>query len=161
MLNRFESFTTYIIELYRAIQKIKEIEMNKIGLKAGHTMCLYHLGENEKGLTITQLSELCREDKAAVSRSVSQLEKQGIVYIERNELKRSYRSPIVLTENGKQFCRIMNARIDDALINGGGGLSDTHRETLYKGLEQIMNNLYAYIENINESSNDVENSLKK
>ena len=38
MRNRFESFAGDIIELNRCLQKIKEQEMKRFGLKAGHTM---------------------------------------------------------------------------------------------------------------------------
>ena len=57
MLNRFESFTGSILELSRYVQKIKELEMKPLGLKAGHVMCLYNLGKSPQGLTVTELAE--------------------------------------------------------------------------------------------------------
>lgn len=73
MDHRFETFSLSILELNRYLQKIKELEMKQFGLKANHTMCLYYLGQHPEGLTATQLTELCKEDKAAVSRCLSQL----------------------------------------------------------------------------------------
>ena len=73
MDHRFETFSLSILELNRYLQKIKELEMKQFGLKASHTMCLYYLGQHPEGLTATQLTELCKEDKAAVSRCLSQL----------------------------------------------------------------------------------------
>lgn len=161
MINRFESFTTYIIELYRSLQKIKDMEMRQFGLKAGHTMCLYYLGERKDGLTVTQLSELCREDKAAISRSISQLEKQGLVHTAREDAKRSYRSPVILTEKGEKLSAKLNERIDNALMNGGSGFSDAQRDALYFGLEQVLSNLTDYIDDINERFSNSNNNSKK
>ena len=41
MKDRFETFAGSIVELNRYLQKIKDIEMKKFGLRASHTMCLY------------------------------------------------------------------------------------------------------------------------
>ena len=78
-MDRFETFTGSILELSRYVQKIKEIEMKPFGLRANHVMCLYHLGKNPQGLTVTQVAESCKEDKAAVSRCLSQLVERGLV----------------------------------------------------------------------------------
>ena len=72
-MERFEAFTGYMLQFNRYIQKIKEIEMQQFGLHAMHTMCLYYLNKNRQGLTSGQLTQLCREDKAAISRCLKQL----------------------------------------------------------------------------------------
>ena len=98
MDHRFETFSLSILELNRYLQKIKELEMKQFGLKASHTMCLYYLGQHPEGLTATQLTELCKEDKAAVSRCLSQLSDRQLVVCEQPEdHKRSYRSHYMLT----------------------------------------------------------------
>ncbi len=61
MQDRFERFVVSITELHRYLQKLKELEMGQMDLKAGYTMCLYYLGKHPKGLTATQLTELCKE----------------------------------------------------------------------------------------------------
>ena len=68
MENRFETFSGSIVQLNRCLQKIKDLEMRRLGLRANHAMCLYYLGRHPEGLTATQLTDLCREDKAAISR---------------------------------------------------------------------------------------------
>lgn len=80
--------------------KLKELEMGQMDLKAGYTMCLYYLGKHPEGLTATQLTELCKEDKAAISRTLSQLSSKGLVSCELPEHKRSYRTLYYLTEEG-------------------------------------------------------------
>jgi DNA-binding transcriptional ArsR family regulator len=92
MQDRFERFVVSITELHRYLQKLKELEMGQMDLKAGYTMCLYYLGKHPEGLTATQLTELCKEDKAAISRTLSQLSSKGLVSCELPEHKRSYRT---------------------------------------------------------------------
>ena len=82
MQDRFERFVVSITELHRYLQKLKELEMGQMDLKAGYTMCLYYLGKHPEGLTATQLTELCKEDKAAISRTLSQLSSKGLVSCE-------------------------------------------------------------------------------
>lgn len=102
MDHRFETFSLSILELNRYLQKIKELEMKQFGLKASHTMCLYYLGQHPEGLTATQLTELCKEDKAAVSRCLSQLSDRQLVVCEQPaDHKRSYRSRYMLTVQGR------------------------------------------------------------
>ena len=53
MQDRFERFVVSITELHRYLQKLKELEMGQMDLKAGYTMCLYYLGKHpEASLTV-------------------------------------------------------------------------------------------------------------
>lgn len=145
MRNRFETFAACIIDLNRCLQKIKDAEMKRFGLRASHAMCLYYLGRHNEGLTVTQLTQLCREDKAAVSRSLSQLIEKGFVYCALTENKRSYRTPHYLTRQGVELVSLMNERIETALSHCGNGLSEEQRNTFYDALELIRTNLTAYL----------------
>lgn len=145
MFNRFESFTGSVLELSRCVQKIKELEMKPLGLKAGHVMCLYYLGKNHQGLTVTELAEVCREDKAAISRCVAELVKRGLVSGDFPEDKRSYRTKLFLTPQGQALTQEVYQRIDRAVIGGGEGLSQQQRETLYTAMNIIIENLARYI----------------
>ena len=49
MQDRFERFVVSITELHRYLQKLKELEMGQMDLKAGYTMCLYYLVSTRKG----------------------------------------------------------------------------------------------------------------
>lgn len=146
MRNRFESFAGSVLELNRCLQKIKDIEMKKFGLRGAHTMCLYYLGRHEEGLTASRLTELCREDKAAVSRCLNQLIQKDLVYCSLPENKRSYRTLHYLTGQGKILVSKMNDRIEHALLNGGRGLSDKERKTFYDTMEHILDNLTQYLQ---------------
>ncbi len=142
MCERFESFAASIAEVYRYIQKIKRAEMKALGLKGNHTMCLYYLGRNPGGLTPTQLSKYCREDKAAVSRTLGELEALELIARPRPEDgKRDYRNRYSLTPQGEEVVDKIDQRIDAALEAGGRGLTDEQRASFYSALEIIRCNL--------------------
>ena len=147
MPNRFEDFTTYMLQLNRYIQKIKEIEMQKFGLHAMHTMCLYYLDKNPKGLTSGQLTKLCKEDKAAISRTLKQLIELGLVDIDKAADQKNYRCLLFLTPKGQVVCQDINLRIEEVLSLLSNGISDDERHILYKSLATIMHNFQDYLEN--------------
>lgn len=155
MRDRFETFAGSIVELNRYMQKIKDKEMKKFGLRANHTMCLYYLGQNEQGLTATKLTEYCKEDKAAISRCLAQLVEKELVYCELPGHKRSYRTLYYLTPQGKDLVKKVNERIKVVLFNGGDGLTEEQRNTFYDSMEIILHNLSRYIKE-QESNQEVE-----
>lgn len=144
-MNRFETFTGSILELNRYLQKLKDIEMKPFGLRANHVMCLYHLGKNPQGLTVTQMAEACKEDKAAVSRCMAQLVERGLVQGNFPENKRSYRTRLTLTASGQEMVAKIYQKVDAAMIGGSSGLTEAQRENLYAAMEIIINNLSRYI----------------
>ena len=144
-MDRFETFTGSILGLNRYLQKLKDIEMKPFGLRANHVMCLYYLGKNPQGLTVTEVAEVCREDKAAVSRCLSELVGRGFVGGDFPENKRSYRTRLTLTEAGQELVEKIYQRVDAAMIGGGSGLMDDQRDNLYAAMELIIKNLSRYI----------------
>ena len=144
-MDRFETFTGSILELNRYLQKLKDIEMKPFGLRANHVMCLYYLGKNPQGLTVTELAGVCREDKAAISRCVAHLLQQGLISGDFPENKRSYRTRLTLTEAGQELVEKIYQRVDAAMIGGGSGLMDDQRDNLYAAMELIIKNLSRYI----------------
>jgi len=144
MQDRFQAFVTGISVCYKYIQKIKSVEMTEFGLKGAHAMCLFFLHSHPEGLTAAQLSQLCAEDKAAVSRSLASLAEKG--YIESDEKK--YRSVIRLTESGKGVASHIDTMIERWVEFGGDGLSEQDREIFYNSLELISNNLRDNLEEI-------------
>jgi len=147
MENRFEKFAITIAQLNRYVQKIKSMEMTELGLKGNHTMCLYYLGKNSKGITSAELCGLCKEDKAAVSRTLSELDDLELIVRDSSGEKRDYRSKLFLTEKGKEFFKKLCRKIDKALDLGGMGLSDELRKSFYSALEIIADNLRDITEN--------------
>lgn len=142
MQDRFQAFVTGISVCYKYIQKIKSVEMTEFGLKGAHAMCLFFLHSHPEGLTAAQLSQLCAEDKAAVSRSLASLADKG--YLESDEKK--YRSVIRLTESGKAVASHIDVMIERWVESGGDGLTEQDREIFYNSLELISNNLRDHLE---------------
>ncbi len=141
MVNRFESFVYGITVCYKYIQKIKSAEMTEFGLKGTHAMCVYYLNRHQDGLTAAQLSTLCEEDKAAISRTLSELEEKGYIVPAAGENKKKYRSLITLTEKGEELAENVNQLIDQWVGFGGDNLDDEQREAFYYALDVISQNL--------------------
>lgn len=141
MNRRFEIFAASIAEVYRCVQKIKRAEMRKYGLRGNHAMCLYYLGGNPQGLTAAQLTAFCKEDKAAVSRTLAELEERGLTLHEQTDGKRDYRCRHTLTDQGRAVTTQLNRKIDEALEEGGRGLAEEERAAFYRSLEIIRKNL--------------------
>ncbi len=147
MYSRFKTFTARITSLYRYIQKIKSMEMTEFGLKGTHVMCLFHLGHQEDehphdtgcGLTAGELCTLCGEDKAAISRSIAELEERG--YVLRPDGKKAYRAKIRLTPAGKSLSERLDAIILRAVDRGGADLTEEERAVFYSALTKIESNL--------------------
>lgn len=139
-MDRYKNFTVLIGKISREIRKIKTEEMKEFGLKSPYVSCLYYFFKEEK-LTSKQLTEICEEDKAAVSRSIDFLEKEGYIYCE-SDAKKRYRDYLVITEKGKKIGKILVDKIDKVLEQASNGLSDQDRTNLYQSLELISNNLH-------------------
>ncbi len=141
MEERFEAFVGLITQIYKSIQKIKGLEMTEQGLRGNHTMCLYNLGRHPDGLTCAQLTTLCEEDKAAISRTLAELETRGYVRREAPAGSGKYRAKLLLTEKGQVVARFIRKRAESIVEQGGEGLTDSQRESLYASLLLISQNL--------------------
>ena len=110
MEERFAAFTVLIAKINRNIRRIKTEEMAEFHLKGPHVACLYHL-TTAGPLTAGELCDRCDEDKAAISRSLDFLEKEGYLVCDSSARKR-YRSPLRLTEKGEATGRRIMEKID-------------------------------------------------
>lgn len=137
MTERFETFVGAVTDIYRSIQKLKNSEMTDFGLKGAHVMILYQLRKHPEGLTSSQLAELTEEDKGAVSRSTAELRNKGLVAIPEGR----YRAIITLTDDGQVITRKMDQKIVHAVKNAAEGYSEEERETFYRVLLKISENL--------------------
>ncbi len=138
MLDRFEAFTGGITACYRYIQKIKATEMTELGLKGTHVMCLYYLYSSAEILTAAKLCNLCCEDKAAISRTLADLEERGYVAPASGK---KYRAALKLTPAGIQAAEQMQDLIADWVRVGGDGLTEQQRSEFYSTLSLIAENL--------------------
>ena len=139
MEERYETFTVLIARINRSIKRVKSAEMAEFQLKGPYVSCLYYLSLTD-GLTAAALCERCDEDKAAISRSLDDLEKSGYITCE-SSTGRRYRAPLHLTERGRAVCRGINERIDRIVDNASQGLSEAERKSMYRALTLISENL--------------------
>lgn len=141
MISKYELFSNSVACLYRDIQRLERMEMAKYGLKGPHAQCLLALSRYPEGLIATQLCDLCEKDKAAISRTVAELEESGLVERLENNGTR-YRAALVLTESGKEAAAAVSRKATQAVELAGEGLTDADREVFYRVLALIAENLH-------------------
>ena len=141
MLNRFAKFSFSISEINRCWHKLAVEEMSKYGLNSPHAVYLNTMYDaNPEGITAAQLGELCGKNKADVSRMIAILEKKGLVQkvaVGNN----MYRAKLILTEEGRRAAEHVRKRAALAVELAGSGLSNEERETFYRALDLITENL--------------------
>lgn len=140
MLDRFELFSSAISSIHKSIQKIERVEMAKYGLKGPHAQCLLALGQFRQGLTASGLCDICDKDKAAISRTVAELEEAGMICREDPSGKR-YRSILTLTPKGREVAGNVNALVHLAVSQASAGYNGEQRETFVRVLSLIALNL--------------------
>ena len=143
MIQRFDAFVSGITSCYKYIQRIKSMEMTEFGLKGTHVMCLYYLRQHPAGLTASQLCGLCAEDKAAISRTVSELKRRGYIT---TLSQKAYRAMLTLTAAGQEVARKFDQLLESWVTAGGDGLTEEERSDFYKSLSSIAENLRVRIE---------------
>ncbi len=139
MKERFETFTVLIAKISRNVRRIKNEQMAEYGLRSAHISCLYYLYTFDL-LTATDLCERCEEDKATISRALDFLEEKGFITCETKSAKR-YKSPLLLTERGREVGRKISEKIDRVLDAVSVGLTDEERAEFYRSLTIISDNL--------------------
>lgn len=142
MEGRYELFSTSISCMYHDIQRIERVEMGKFGLKGPHAQCLLAIRNHSEGITSARLCEILEKDKAAVSRTLAELEQAGMIRREERNGTR-YRASILLTEQGQQAAEAVSDKARQAVEQAGAGLNDAQREVFYPVLALIAENLHA------------------
>ena len=141
MVDRYIKFTLAISVINRYIQKIEKNAMRKYGLKGSHAQCIIALLSRPDGITATELCRFSDKDKAAVSRTVTELEEQG--YVQRNgDGDNMYRARLVLTESGKKLGEELTDLVNKAVAQADTGLSEKDRVAFYETLSLFTKNLF-------------------
>ena len=139
MTERFRDFTVLITKINRSIKRIKAEEVSEFDLRSPHVTCLYYLYKTG-GTTAKELCEIGQEDKATISRSIEYLENNEYI-ICNSKQKKKYNAMLSLTEKGEDVARAISDKIDRILAIAGGEISDSDRQTMYKCLGIISDNL--------------------
>lgn len=140
MIRRFEVFSGAIACIYRHIQKIERAEMARYGLKGPHAQCMLALSRYPDGVTAAQLCEICDKDKAAISRTVAELVRAGMVMRCGTGSKR-YRVQLRLTEQGSRIAQEVMSLAARAVEKAGTGLREEEREIFYRVIAQLASNI--------------------
>lgn len=140
MIARFEQFSSSISTIYKYLQKLEKVGMEKYNLKGSHTQCIVTMLKFPDGINATELCALCGKDKASVSRSLSELDEIG--YIERiSKTGNAYQAKIRLTSSGVKAAELVSETIMRVVEKAGEGLSDDVRKIFYSSLDLIAENL--------------------
>ena len=139
MNERFETFTVLINRISRNVRKIKNQEMAEYNLRSAHVSCLYYI-YSLNGATATDLCERCEEDKATISRALTYLEENGYIVREQESSKR-YKSPLQLTQMGREAGKKITDKINAVLDTISGSLTEEERIAFYRSLSVISNRL--------------------
>ena len=145
---RYVLFTRTITGLMHCIQKIRTMAVEEFGLKGATMNCLYQLGRSEEGMTLSELSDLCGEDKAAISRSVQDMMKNDYVRFE-SPSGSHYRAKICLTETGSRVFRALEQTVQTVVEEGGHFMTPETRQIFYRCLTGICRNLETFIRETN------------
>ena len=145
MTTRFEQFSASVSCIYRCIQKIERVEMAKYGLKGPHAQCLLAMSRYPGGITSSQLCAICDKDKAAISRTVAELEREGMIERALHGGNR-YRALLTLTPQGEAAAARVDERAKLAVEKAGGGMSDDQRAVFYQVLDLIAGHLQSICE---------------
>ena len=140
MITRFEQFCSSVTCIYRNIQKIERVEMAKYGLKGPHAQVLLAMSRYPDGVTSGELVKLCDKDKAAISRTVAELEREGMIRrIGKNG--NLYRAALVLEDRGREAAAHVAQRAQRAVEAAGAGLTEEQRRGMYAALDLIAGHL--------------------
>lgn len=145
LISRFQMFSSAVSSIYHSIQKIERLEMAKYGLKGPHVQCLLTMLKHPDGITSAELVKICDKDKAAVSRTVAELEKEGMISRQTRN-GNLYRAQLFLTDSGKVAASRVENRIHLAVSKAGEGLTDEQRTAYCQALELIAANLQSIID---------------
>ena len=145
MVTRFEQFAGAVACIYRCIQKIERVEMAKYGLKGPHAQCLLAMSHHPEGVTASELCTICDKDKAAISRTLVELEQEAMVERSLRDGNR-YRAILKLTAQGKIAAEQVEGRVKLAVEKAGSGMRDDQRATFYEVLGLIAGHLQTICE---------------
>ena len=115
--------------------------MQSLGLKGTYVMCLYHFHQASGGLTASDLCRLCKENKAGISRILSNMARDGFIFYAGESHSKKYRARAGLTDTGKEYAVKINERITDVVAKGSEGITEQEREIFYRVLFRIEENL--------------------
>lgn len=147
MQERFRDFTLLISNVSRAINKIKNHEMKKYGLKGTQVSCLFYLYGKKQEMTATDICALCEEDKGAISRALKELENKGLITYKNDDNKKKYNSIILLTPSGYDTAEKITNTIAEIIKYDKTYITEKELIQFYGTFNKIYENLKTISDN--------------
>ncbi len=116
--------------------------MAKYGLKGPHAQCMIAMSRYPDGVTAAQLCEICDKDKAAISRTIGELEQAGMLLRHDPEGKR-YRSMLRLSDRGREIAHNVGELVFVAVSKASAGYDQETQQTFMRVLSLIAGNLHS------------------
>ena len=141
MESRYELLSASLSSMYHDIQKLERTEMAQYGLKGPHAQCLLAMRKHPDGITAARLCEVCDKDKAAISRTLAELQEAGMV-VRENQNGSRYRASLLLTQRGQAAAEAVVEKARLAVELSGKGFGEEEREVFYRVMSIISGNLH-------------------
>ncbi len=146
MKNNTEMLAYLIISIHKNIQRCKAyaVEDKKLGMS--HAICIYYISKLKDGIGRSALCSETGYDKAAISRSIADLEKMKLVKMKKTREGSTYKALLMLTGKGAE-CRASIDRIFTSTAEESiRGFSENELKALIRGLIRLNNAFNSYIE---------------
>lgn len=150
MQDRFSEFTLMLANTGRAINRIKNIEMEKYGLKGTQVNCIFYLYKAQTPLSAKDICSLSDEDKGAVSRTLKELEQKGYVVCQASQNKKRYNAPLQLTLAGQELARVIIEKIEGIIDYDQSFISEQELADFYQTFNKIYSNLKSVVAHYEE-----------
>lgn len=115
--------------------------MRQFGLSGNHVMCLFYLAQHQEGLTAAQLCQFMSVNKAAVSRTMAELEEKDYIFYMNQDESKKYRAVARLTVTGFAVTEQLDEIIYEVVNEIGKDLEEEERRVMYQSLETVSKNL--------------------
>ena len=142
--DRFEIFSSSVMQLVKSVQALKARKMAEYDLKGTNAICLCRVLESENGLTATELASVCEIDKAQISRSMGELVEKGFVLKEAEGEKR-YKQKYRLTPVGRRAALDINRSFAEIEETVSQNISPASLDHFYHTLYRLCDNFEALL----------------
>ena len=103
--------------------------------------CLLHIKQSEKGMTVTQLANECKTDKALISRTMKELMDLNLVATKTKGEDKVYKKKYVLTENSDRIVTDINNDIAKYILAAKKGIAEEDVQAFYRVLSIFEHNI--------------------
>ncbi len=138
---RFLYFCETLDGIIKDVKKLEMSYMRKYALRAVHMRCLLRMKQSERGMSVTELSRVCKLDKALISRILRELIDDGFVKTRGKSEDRTYNKKYYLTEKSEEIVGNVASDISSYIERAKNGIPPEDMQTFYAVLEALESNI--------------------